>query len=642
MKSFFDLFPSWVNRRSGSKGAEDPAVSTGPLNLRKDLAKFLPRIVPYLLPYWGLALITVIAYGLMIVIGLLEPWPLKILIDSALENHPLPSVVKNLTGSFLDGRMAILVFAVLAQLGLAVLANGIGVVSGYAQTKLELGMALDFRGDLFDHAQRLSLAYHDRRSSGMIIYIINSLGGTVPSLAMTVLPLAQSVITLIGMFWISVRLDRDLALVSLVVVPFLYYSVGYYSKHIRQPIYEVRMMEGETLSIIHEAIAMLRVIVAFGREGHEFRRFRDQGERTVDARVKLTVRQTLFSVAVNTTTAIGSAIVLGMGAYHVMVGRLTVGELLIVTAYVASVYSPLQSISSTIGSLQDQFINLKMAFDVLDKEPDVRDMPGARSIGRSAGRVTFDNVQFSYASRRDTLRDVSFEVEAGQVVAIVGPTGAGKTTLASLLPRFYDATGGRILLDGVDIREVTLPSLRDQISIVLQEPLLFSTTIADNIRYGKLDATMDEIADAARAANAHEFIMALPQQYDTLVGERGSQLSGGERQRLAVARAFLKNAPLLILDEPTSSIDSKTERVILDALDRLMVGRTTFMIAHRLATVRHADQILVLDHGRLAQRGTHQELVLQDGLYKQLHDMQSGEVRRRVRAALEPHGVRDT
>jgi ATP-binding cassette subfamily B protein len=638
LKGFSRLFPTGVNERLGAEGGARPAPfePPAPKGMFLDrLVTYLPRILPYLKPYWGLGLVTTVMYAVTIVVGLLEPWPLKILIDSALGSHPPPAVVTRATGGLLSSPFAVLGFAVIAQLGLTVLASAAGVVNAYAHTKLEQGMALDFRGDLFDRALRMSLSYHDERRSGMLIYIINSLGSAAPSLAMTVLPLLQSVLTLIGMFWIALNLDRDLALVSLVIVPFLYYSVRYYTRNIQQPIYRVRMMEGETLSIIHEAISMLRVIVAFGRERSEFARFREQGDQAVSARVKLTVRQTLFSLAVNTTTAVGGAIVLGLGAYHVMLGRLTVGELLIVLSYVASVYAPLQSISGTIGSLQDQFVNLALAFDLLDKQPDIQDEPGAQPISRAAGRLTFDHVHFNYKGRVDTLKDLTFDVDEGQVIAIVGPTGAGKTTLASLLPRFYDATAGRILLDGIDIRHLTVESLRHQISIVLQEPLLFSKTIADNIRYGKLEASMDEIIEAARAANAHDFIMALPQQYASMVGERGAQLSGGERQRIAVARAFLKNAPILILDEPTSSIDSKTERVILEALDRLMVGRTTFMIAHRLATVRHADQILVLNHGCLVQRGTHVELMHQDGLYKQLYEMQTGEVRRRVIAALE-------
>ena len=638
MKELSRLFSRRVSKRLAEDRSDEDQLPGPGLTFTQGLKTFLPRILPYIKPYRGLAAITAVMYALMTLIGLLEPWPLKILIDSALTEpmSPLPAVVTRVTGEMLSSRTAVLLFAVLAQLGLTALANAAGVVDAYANTKLEAGMALDFRGDLFDRTQQMSFAYHDQRRSGMRLYIVNNLGSAAPTLIMSVLPLLQSVATLIGMFWISLAIDRDLALVSLVVVPFLYYSVGYYSRNIRAPIYKVRRMEGETLSIIHEALSMLRVIVAFGRESHEFRRFRAQGERAIDARVKLTVRQTLFSLAVNTTTAVGSAIVLGLGAYHVLQGRLTIGEMLIVITYVASVYSPLESISTTVGSFQEQFVGLQMAFDVLDSEPDIKDAPGAQQVHRAAGRVTFENVQFNYTSRVDTLKDINFEAEEGQVIAIVGPTGAGKTTLASLLPRFYDPTGGRILLDGTDIKELTVRSLRDQISIVLQEPLLFSTSITDNIRYGRLDATSDEIVEAAKAANAHGFIMELPEKYDSLVGERGAQLSGGERQRIAVARAFLKNAPILVLDEPTSSIDSKTELVILEALDRLMLGRTTFMIAHRLATIRHADQILVLNKGRLVQRGSHSELVGQDGLYKHLHDMQTGEIRRRVKAALEP------
>jgi ABC-type multidrug transport system fused ATPase/permease subunit len=388
-------------------------------------------------------------------------------------------------------------------------------------------------------------------------------------------------------------------------------------------------MEGESLSIIHEALSMLRVIVAFGREDHEHRRFRTQGEKTIKGRIRVTVWQTLFSLVVNMTTAAGTALVLGVGAALVVDGALTVGQLLVVMAYIALVYHPLETISTTLGSLQDQVISVRMAFKILDTEPEIRDAPDAVAIDRARGRVAFEGVNFHYQGRTDTLRDISFEAEPGQVVAIVGPTGAGKTTLMSLIPRFYDRQQGRILLDGTDTRKLTLKSLRAQISVVLQEPLLFSGTIAENIRYGRLEASQDEVIAAARAANAHDFVTRLPKQYDTELGERGVQLSGGERQRIAVARAFLRDAPILILDEPTSSIDSKTEAVILDALDRLMVGRTTFMIAHRLSTVRRADQILVIDRGRLVERGTHPELLRRGGLYKQLHDLQTKAAARR-------------
>jgi ABC-type multidrug transport system fused ATPase/permease subunit len=277
------------------------------------------------------------------------------------------------------------------------------------------------------------------------------------------------------------------------------------------------------------------------------------------------------------------------------------------------------------------YVNLDLAFGILDQVPDIRDAPGAVAVARARGHVVYRDVDFSYAGRTDTLKGVSFEARPGQVVAIVGPTGAGKTTLVSLLPRFYDAIGGRILLDGADVRALELRSLRQQISVVLQEPLLFSGSIAENIRYGRPDATTEEVVAAARAANAHDFIQRLPHGYETELGERGAKLSGGERQRIAVARAFVKDAPILILDEPTSSIDSRTEAVILDALDRLMEGRTTFMIAHRLSTVRRADLILVVDQGRVVEQGTHEHLLAADGLYKQLHDLQNKYVRNRRR-----------
>jgi len=576
----------------------------------------------YLRPYTGLAVASLLATLLFVSAGLLTPWPMKILVDSVLGDAPLPESFARILPA--ADRVAMLVITVSAGFAISLASGLLNVLTTYLKTKLEIAMTLDFRSDLFQQAQRLSMAYHDQRRSGMVIYIINSLAGAPGSVMMSGLPFAQNILMLVGMLWVSYRLNPTLALLSLSIVPFLYYSVGYYSRHIRQRLVDVKGMEGETLSIVHEAVMMLRVIVAFGREDHEHARFREQGRRALDARVDVTVRQTVFSLAVNATTAVGTAMVLGYGAYLVLERQLTIGQLLVVVAYIGSVYKPLEAISGTIGALQDQFVNLQMAFDLLDKEPDIKDTPGATAIAQARGHLQFDHVSFRYDGRVETLADICFEAEPGQAIAIVGPTGAGKSTLVSLLPRFYDSQRGRILLDGTDIKSLTLKSLRHQVSIVLQEPLLFSASIADNIRYGRLDATMEEIAAAAQAANAHEFITALPHGYDTVLGERGAQLSGGERQRVAVARAFLKNAPILILDEPTSSIDSKTEVVILDALERLMVGRTTFLVAHRLSTLRSVSKILVLDHGRIVEHGTHDELLALDGLYRQLHDVQTG------------------
>ena len=565
--------------------------------------------------------------------ALLAPWPLKVIVDSVLGNDPLRPLLAHAAHLFGTGKLAILAFAVVAGLVIVAIENALTVVHSFVDTTFEQKMILDFRGDMLQHAQRLSLAYHDRKRAGKTIYAINYQGHAAAGLVMAARPLAQSAITLAGMFFIAYRINSTLALIAVAIVPFLYYSVGYYATHIRGPMMKVKRMEALSLSIIHEAMQMLRVIVAFGRERHEFHRFRRQGEQAVSARIALTVRETLFSLTVNSISALGRAAVLGYGAYQAFQGHLTTGELLVILSYIASIYKPLEAISTTIGSLQHNFISLRVAFRLMDKTPEIHDAPHAISIGRARGEVKFERVDFNYRGRLDTLRDISFEAKANDVIAIAGQTGAGKSTLISLLPRFYDAKGGRVLLDGIDVRQISLRSLRDQISIVLQEPLLFSSTIAENIRYGRLDATMEEIVAAAEAANAHEFISALPQKYDTTLGERGVRMSGGERQRIAVARAFLKDAPILILDEPTSSIDSKTEAVILDALDRLMVGRTTFMIAHRLSTIRHANLILVMHLGQIVQRGTHDELVATEGLYKQLFEMQTMQRRRRARVS---------
>jgi ABC-type multidrug transport system fused ATPase/permease subunit len=385
----------------------------------------------------------------------------------------------------------------------------------------------------------------------------------------------------------------------------------------------VKDLEAQTLSMIQESMSMLRVVVAFGREGYEWRRFHEQGEHALDARVNVTVRQTVFGLIVNLITAAGMTFVIGLGSAHILQGKLTVGELLVVIAYISSVYQSLGTISSTIGSLQDQVVSLQRAFELLDTQPDVIDKHNAVELSTVEGEIEFENVSFTYSSDADALCDISVKIRSGDYVAIVGPTGAGKTTLVNLIPRFYDPAGGQVRIDGRNVQDFTLQSLREQISIVGQEPILFCGSILDNIRYGRLDASEPEIINAARSANAHEFIMRLPDQYETEVGERGAGLSGGERQRIAVARAFLKDAPILILDEPTAFIDVKTESEVLHALATLRQGRTTLMISHRIATIRDADKILVLEEGRIVESGTHSELSADDGLYQQFNVIQT-------------------
>jgi ABC-type multidrug transport system fused ATPase/permease subunit len=523
----------------------------------------------------------------------------------------------------------VLVTMVLARFSITAVGNGVTVLSHYLGSKLEQNMVLDLRSDLFAHVQRLSLTFHDERQTGALMSQINTQAAAVGNIVMVVPPIAESALTLVGMLLIATLIDWQMALLSLLVVPLLYWSFGLYGRRIVPRLQKVQSLEWRSLSIVHESMAMLRVIVTFGREDYEHRRFREQGQTAVDERVKLTVSQSLYTLGVQTATAAGLSLVLGVGAWHVLQGKISLGQLIVLMTYIGSVYQPLEQLSMTVGTVHEQLVQFNASLNLLDTEPEVVEKPDAVGLGRAQGRVTAQGVSFTYQGRNATLSDISFHARPGERIAIVGHTGAGKSTLMSLLIRFYDAQAGRIELDGVDLRDLKLKSLRDQISVVLQEPLLFSGTIEDNIRYGKLGATKEEVVEAARAANAHDFITGLPNGYETLIGERGAQISGGERQRVCVARAFLKDAPILILDEPTSSIDSKTERVILDALDDLMVGRTSFMIAHRLSTIRHVDQILVMNEGRIVERGTHEDLVRSGGIYGQLYEAQTRERKRR-------------
>jgi ABC-type multidrug transport system fused ATPase/permease subunit len=588
------------------------------------LWRVLPRTLPYLKPYWRLGALSFVLMIVASLATLAQPWPLATMLDVVGGHKPAASF-------FLFGatnELTVLAIATAAGFLAVVVSHGLTVINSYMDSKLEQHIILDLRSDLFEHAQRLSLTFHDERQTGELMARINYAASSLGLIIMAFPPIVQAALTLCGMAVIAALIDLKVTLISLSVMPLMYYSLTLYGVRIIPRLERVQGLEWQSLSIVNEAMGMLRVIVPFGREGHEHRKFREQGETAARARVALTVRQTLFNLTVTTCTAIGTGLVFYFGFRDYFSGRIHTGELIILLSYISAVYTPLEQISTTIGGLHQQLVQLSASFDLLDMEPEVKEVPGAIELGPVRGEVRFDSVQFAYKDRPPVLRDVSFDVAVGSSVAIVGPTGAGKTTLLSLLVRFYDPRQGQILIDGVDIRRVSLTSLREQISLVPQEPLLFAGSVTSNILYGRLDASMDEVVAAARLANAHDFISQLPHGYETVVGERGAGLSGGERQRICVARAFLKDAPILLLDEPTSSIDSRTEEVILDALDRLVVGRTSFTIAHRLSTIRNADLILVLDHGQIVERGTHENLVQRAGLYHELHHSQARSRRR--------------
>jgi ATP-binding cassette subfamily B protein len=593
-----------------------------------ELWRALPRMRPYLAPYRRTLHVLLALTVLAALFGLAEPWPLAVILNEVLQNQRPTGVIRFVFGAE-PVVWVVLVSMVLARFLIIVLGNGFTVWNHFLGAKMEQNMVLDLRSDLFAHVQRLSLTFHDRRQTGALMSQINIQAAALGNVIMVIPPLVEAGLTLIGMFVIAILIDWQIAVFAMIILPFLIWSFGLYGKRIVPRLQRVQRLEWESLSIVNEAMAMLRVIVSFGRQDYEHRRFREQGQTAVDERVKLTVSQSMYTLGVQTITAAGTSAVMGLGAWHVIQGKISIGELVVLITYITSVYMPLEQISTTVGMIHEQLVQFDATIKLLDTEPEVVERPGAVELANGRGEVRATAVNFAYPGRRHTLSGISFQARSGDRIAVVGHTGAGKSTLMSLLVRFYDPSGGRIEIDGVDLRDIKLQSLRDQISVVLQEPLLFSGTIAENIRYGRLEASQEEIEAAARAANAHDFIANLPERYGTVLGEGGSHISGGERQRISVARAFLRDAPILILDEPTSSIDSKTEGVILDALDELMEGRTSFIVAHRLSTVRHADQILVLSEGRIVERGTHEELLLTGTVYRQLHEAQTRERKRR-------------
>jgi ABC-type multidrug transport system fused ATPase/permease subunit len=605
--------------------------------VKREYWKYFRVVFPYVRRYKSLAAAMV---GLMLVsavVALAEPWPLALLVDDVLGKARPPGFVLALAGT---SRGHLILFAVMAGFVITGLVHALSVINEYVTTKLDQNVAMDFRADLFAHCQRLSQGFHDDTTTGDSMYRINFEAKAVGEMSVATPPLVQSVLTIVGMFVITYRIDAKLALLALIAVPVVSYSTEYYGNHIEPRLIHVRDLECLSLTIVNDTFNMLRVICAFNREPHEHALFRRQGNEAIAARIGVTVRQTLFSLVVAMSTALGVALILGFGAYDVLHHRLTAGELLVVIAYVQSIYQPLQAVSATMAAFQERLIGIRFAKELLDVEPEVQEEPGADVVAHVRGEVEFRSVSFGYRGRPDALSGLSFVAPAGAVIGVVGSTGAGKSTLVSLIPRFIDPREGAVLLDGVDIRTFTLASLREQVSVVHQEPLLFARTIEENISYGRVDATHEEIVEAARAANAHEFILGLPQGYATRLGERGAKVSGGERQRIAMARAFLKDAPVLILDEPTSSIDLRTEAVIIDGLERLMQGRTTFIVAHRLSTLRRADHILVLDHGTLVEQGSREELIAAGGQFASLHSLQTGDTaaprRRRPARPLHP------
>jgi ABC-type multidrug transport system fused ATPase/permease subunit len=581
------------------------------------------HVYHFLLPHRLQLAVYLVATVFASALELLAPWPMKIIVDSVLGPLPLPlSQGSDWLLSISQNKILLLAVAIAVGLVLKASIALLRFFSAAISVRMRQHIVLRLKADLFDRFQRQSLSYYDKRRLGDLVSRINNDVWGIDEGILTIMPLLVAVGTLGGMFSIVAYLNWQLALASLIVVPLYYATYGFYSKHFDQRTEEVARMEGESMSIVQEVLSSLRIVKAFTREEHEHNRFLRQGQNAANARIALTYRQVAYSNVVGLITAAGTAVVLGVGAYQVLHNQLTMGEFFVILAYLSSVYTPLEAISTAATYTHGYIAKLKRVVEVLDAPIDIQDKPGALPLKKFDGVVEFVNLSFSYPDRGHVLQNISFSVRPGEAIGIVGPTGSGKTTLVSLIPRFYDPQSGCVAIDGVDMRDLQIKSVRQQISMVSQEAILFWGTIAENISYGRVDASMEEIVEAARLAEAHEFIQGLPEGYNTHIGERGLTLSGGEKQRLSIARAFLKNAPILILDEPTSALDARTESALLEAIWRLVRGRTTFIIAHRLSTIRGVDKILVLDRGRIVEQGEHSKLMSLEGLYSKLYRQQ--------------------
>jgi ATP-binding cassette subfamily B protein/subfamily B ATP-binding cassette protein MsbA len=576
----------------------------------------------YLRPYTKrvalLALLLVSEIGL----GTLQPWPLAVVIDF-LSSRPLPkpmtAVAPWIATLAANNKFSFLVAVVIAGVVLQVINQFVSAYGTQVQVETGQRMVYDLRARLFEHLTALGLHHHLTTSTADAVYRVDVDAYAIENLVMSgFFPLATSITSLSVMFWILLNLNVTIALLSLTVVPFLYMCLRYYTSTLVNREERVKELESKLLQRLYETFGAIRLVKSFSRETHELQRYTQAGETTMRARIAITWQSSLFSVVVSTITILGTALVVIVGGRFVLNGRLTIGQLYVVISYLGAVYGPLSAIAHTTGQLQGALAGTKRVRAMFALMPETIDAPDAVDASNVTGNIRVEHVGFTYPNGTQVLHDISFSAKPGEMVALVGLTGAGKTTLVSLIPRFYDATTGRVTIDGVDVRKFKVRSLRERISIVLQDPVLFQGTIADNLRYGRLDATRDEIENAAKDAHAHEFIARLPKGYDTAVAEAGGSLSGGERQRLSIARAILKDAPILILDEPTSSLDAISEEIVFAAIRRLRAGRATIVIAHRLSTVRDADCILVLDGGRIAAQGRHEELLETSDLYRRM------------------------
>jgi ATP-binding cassette subfamily B protein/subfamily B ATP-binding cassette protein MsbA len=574
----------------------------------------------FLRPYRGRAAAILALSILEIGLAALAPWPLKVIVDYVLGGLPLPASLASITPAAVAGSaVAFLVVVVLAGLLVQVANEVVRMVHTQMQVQVAQRVVYTLRAKLLAHLQALPLRHHVLTPTADSVYRLDADAHCVNDLIIGgVFPLTLATLNLGVMFGVLLYVDLTLALLSLVVAPFLYVCLRFYSHTMLERAERVKALESTLIERAFEILSSVAAVKSFTRERHELARFSSSGDDTMRARLRLTWQESLFSVAVTAITLAGTALVLIVGGLHVLNGTLTLGSLLVVIAYLAAVYDPISAIAHSTGSLHQAVASARRVRKIFALTPEVLDAPDGIDASGMAGHIRFDAVSFTYKDQRRVLDSISFEARPGELVALVGLTGTGKTTIASLVPRFFEPETGRVLIDDIDVARYSLQSLREQIALVPQQPVLFTGTIADNIRYGRLDASDADVEAAARDANLHDFVTRLPQGYQTPVHEAGATFSGGERQRIGIARALLKAAPILILDEPTSAVDAISEGAIFDTLRRLRANHTMLVIAHRLSTVRDATRILVLDDGRLVAQGPHDELITTCEIYRRM------------------------
>jgi ABC-type multidrug transport system fused ATPase/permease subunit len=578
-------------------------------------------------PYRGTLLIILAAMLVQTAMSVAGPWPLKIILDNVVGSHKLSPWLADFLRPILSGgsKMQIAAAAAIAAVIIAALGALASYIANYYTTSVGQWVANDLRLRTYHHLQQLSLSYYDSHQTGTLLSTITSDVQTIQGFASSsTLGIVVDLLTIVAMLFIMFKLNWDFTLIALAVTPFMLLLVSRFKKAVKKATHEVRKQQSKMVAVVDQGLQSMRVVKAFGRQDLAEKELAEVSQATVDASLKARRVKALLSPIVAITVSLCTAVVLWRGSALIIAGVMTAGALTVFLSYLNKFFKPVQDLATMTNAIAQAAVGVERIRGILDAETIIAERPDAREPQTLRGEIEFDHVAFAYDADAPVLTDVSFKVKAGEMVGVVGPTGCGKSTVVSLIPRFYDATAGAVKIDGADIREYKFHALRDQIGYVLQEPGLFEGSVRDNIAFGKKGVTEEQILEAAKLANADEFIARMPHGYDTMIGERGETLSGGQRQRIGIARAIIRNNPILILDEPTAALDTESESLVMEALERLMKGRTVITIAHRLSTIRDADKIIVLKGGAVAEQGTHDELIARGGVYAELYRIQFG------------------